>query len=942
MLSVDTGNFYSNSESYLHKLNHKIRRERNKLKKDITFLERCLLEYGFSDNDIKLIKNGTFNDVFVYGDSVELKDICLYYRLNKLYKLKGQKAKEVKSRLLTLLSNKNEYSNEVRTLSFVKKYNKPVEIPDDNIISVFESFLTRCLKADIDKLCYDFMVIQVYYFSIIKDLIYNGFMYKGEKYIYFTSSAGQIRTKKCVFIKESVWEKIEKTIMCGLTIDAINEQGGINPNKYLAYLALANSATDEWKEFNIDKTIVVPDFESNVSGEVDFVDETDYSVNRKTMDIPIPHTDGVGMMLPNAFGVSQKNKMVRMPWIKGLLSPFDYVKFIQENNCSPVIKDIYGYEHNVIEEDIHVIFFASQFKLSKYYSDWKEYKDNFKKYNCSAGFTNEEEDRIKNATINYQMLQSLTDITDEEIYEIAKPSIDKIVNICSSVDSVRSIFGATPYNNHKTAFQKSICLYPNLLNDKYVKLKLKSIKDSLVKKYKSGKLEVNGKYTFILPDFYAICEYYFKHEDNPRGLLDNNEVFCWLFRNNDELDCLRSPHLFCEHAIRNNTAYKENEKHSKIREWFKTDGVYASTHDLISKILMYDVDGDKSLVVADKTIINVAKRNIDKYDIVPLYYNMRKALPSQINSDTLYTGLINAFTGGNIGIYSNNISKIWNSEIFITGSLEERKQALDCIKRLCCQNNQVIDYAKTLYKSEFPVDIKSEISNYSNKLLPAFFIYAKDKNDEQVEESNNSFVNKIAKIIPKSRINSKYIESDGLKSLPIPVYTFMTSVEKTIDKNEFMDKYNDVIEMYNEFVSKYYMKLDVNNKAIQEINRTSLYRADTKQSIIYGKIIREIKESFLKFGYSESEIADVLVTYTYGIKESKYKDLLWVCYGDYIYNNLSKNVKVQFKDAKCSDCGKWYTTKINSYSNKCPECYKIYRRYQNAKAQRKKRKNANK
>ena len=61
-------------------------------------------------------------------------------------------------------------------------------------------------------------------------MIFNGFEYQGEKYIYFTSSAGQIRTKKVVFIKESLWQKHEKTIMCGLTIDAINAKGGNNPN----------------------------------------------------------------------------------------------------------------------------------------------------------------------------------------------------------------------------------------------------------------------------------------------------------------------------------------------------------------------------------------------------------------------------------------------------------------------------------------------------------------------------------------------------------------------------------------------------------------------------------------------------------------------------------------------------------------------------------------
>lgn len=103
------------------------------------------------------------------------------------------------------------------------------------------------------------------------------------------------------------------------------------------------------------------------------------------------------------------------------------------------------------------------------------------------------------------------------------------------------------------------------------------------------------------------------------------------------------------------------------------------------------VDGDKLLVVADKTLIEVAERNIEKYDIVPLYYNMQKAPSVYVNNEAIYNGLNAAFTGGNIGVYSNNISKIWNSEVFITGTYEEKKQAINIIKLLCCENNFVID-----------------------------------------------------------------------------------------------------------------------------------------------------------------------------------------------------------------------------------------------------------
>jgi hypothetical protein len=156
------------------------------------------------------------------------------------------------------------------------------------------------------------------------------------------------------------------------------------------------------------------------------------------------------------------------------------------------------------------------------------------------------------------------------------------------VQSVQSALGATIYNNYKTPLQEAIYIYPQLLNDVYIKHKLKAIKDSLVKKYKSGKLQVNGKYTFLIPDFYAACEYWFQHIESPNGLLGDGEVFCWLFRLCDKLDCLRSPHLFFEHAVRNNLAWNKNDDRDKIREWFQTDGIYTSCHDIISKVLQFD------------------------------------------------------------------------------------------------------------------------------------------------------------------------------------------------------------------------------------------------------------------------------------------------------------------------------------------------------------------
>lgn len=90
-------------------------------------------------------------------------------------------------------------------------------------------------------------------------------------------------------------------------------------------------------------------------------------------------------------------------------------------------------------------------------------------------------------------------------------------------------------------------------------------------------------------------------------------------------------------------------------------------------------DGDKSLVCADPVIINAAERNCK--DIVPLYYEMKKAEAHIIGPNEMYQGMENAYKGGSIGPISNDISKIWNSE----------NPNLTVIKLLCALNNFVID-----------------------------------------------------------------------------------------------------------------------------------------------------------------------------------------------------------------------------------------------------------
>lgn len=447
---------------------------------------------------------------------------------------------------------------------------------DKNIISLFESSLTRALGIKTNELTKDLFVLNIYFFQVFENIVKNGFIYNGERYIYLTSSAGQIRTKKAVFIKESRYEQIQPKIMCGLTVRDINNAGGINTNKYLAYTALTNSATDVWEDFDIDKSIVVDDFETMVDGDVDFIDDVTYEIQRKRMKVPIPHMDGAGIMLRGP------TRMCRLPWVKGLMVQFPFDNFIREK-CSDgkgIVTDIYGQEHDILAEGIEYIFTKSQFKLYKYYESWEKYKYFFKKYHCEACYCNIEEDIIPKARINYQMLQTLSDMTDDEIQQLIKPTVEEINSIGNDYQTTMRLLGATDYNKSPSYFQEALMIYPELFRDTYCRDILKQTKESLVKQAKAGRLRVNGGYRFVVPDLYAFCEWLFLGEENPKGLLKDGRVYVRDFADGDELACLRSPHLYKEWPV------EINKRNEELDKWFgMTKCVYTSVHSLISRIL---------------------------------------------------------------------------------------------------------------------------------------------------------------------------------------------------------------------------------------------------------------------------------------------------------------------------------------------------------------------
>lgn len=821
-------------------------------------------------------------------------------------------------------------------------------------ISEFCSEESRALGLSPNQITFDKIIVKWNSEDILRQIVINGFYVpilqpngNVENLLFhiMTASAGQLRTDKVQFISDTAWSKIKDRLQCGLDWNKINEKGGINVNKYMAYMALPCSATEIW-DIDIDRMIVVDDFEAPVKGVVDYITK-DYQIIRCEKEVIIPHSDGCGMMLPKACGVQDENGkwyfdsganfMIRGPYIKGLLSSFDFIRFCEVNNCEPILTDIYGKEWNLIEDDIQIILTKSQFKLWKYYKvdkndpndaqwaeneGWLKYKYYFKQCGCNICKTNYEEDEINDTEICYQMIQSIVDMTDDEIEQFIGQHKQKIIDI--STDKWSMLRTLKAEEDSPNAYRRCLYHYHPLLRDGYTKDTLRSIKKRWIYDGKSAAIKCKNKRLFVIPDLYAACQFWFLGDKTPEGILHGDEVASVLIRNEDEVACLRSPHLSFEWSL--NPVSKDPE----VYTWFTTNGIYTSCHSLISRILQFDVDGDQLNVVTEKYLIEAAKRNIEKFDIVPLYYDMGKAGDRALSYEEYYFGLKRAHDYSGIGAVSNKITRVWAKD----------NCDRDVTKLLTYMNNLVIDAAKTGEVNGFEnyPEINKRVNKATggmNAKMPYFFQFTKNGRRETNQnrsyaKPNNSTMNRICQKfddIPKQRLN--------MKMAGVAPFNY----KMMLSSSEF-EYFNDVVQLFCEL-----NRMNLSNviESTNELNVT-----DIVNKINYDSVKEYIIEEIEKICTLEEAYPSIVCYLFAGQNSDKatYKQMFWRIFGNIAERNILHNIKYGTVCPKCGmhypkwsshscakkmagmvcceDCGEW-VIRTGPRQTRCPECYKKYR-----------------
>lgn len=846
---------------------------------------------------------------------------------------------DIKIKLETLILGHGDTPRSVRLRSVIyypknADYPFPEGITYKNLkvskkIAEFCCELSRAMGLKHLDCTLDLIVIKWKNLEILRQLVMNGINMpiltesgvENRHYRFFSASAGQLRRDKIVMISDNAWEKVHKRLECGMTWDLINERGSLNPNKYMAYLALAASATEEWTDFDIDRCIVIKEFEAPVTDRMMFINP-DYTYEVGVHTVMIDHTDGCGMMLPE---VSKSNFMVRADWIKGLLGSFDFIKFCKINNIEPVIEDAWGKEHDLIKERINVILTTSMFKLYKLYKDWDEYKKFYKENDCRFCKTNYEEQYIKDTTTNYQMIQTCQLMTDDEIKQFVQKEHDRILGITQNVDAMLKTLNAT--DDSEQPYKAALYYYPELLREAYTRETLKNIRRRMLLDAKSGKIKCENKRLFVLPDFYAACEFWFMGIKEPKGLLQKDEVACKIFRRHNKADVLRSPHLYCEHSIQKIT-HDQN-----IYDWFYTNAIHTSCKSMISRILQFDVDGDQLNVIVNPLFVDVAEKNVKTFDVVPLFYDAEKANAEPISYESLYNGLKRAHEYSNIGEISNMLTRVWNKD-----NPDRVVAAL-----LTYLNNMRIDGAKTGVVHEYtdyPQVAKriGRASGGKNGRMPHFFQFSKNgrkdtpkNNKKKYADINNSTMNRICKSFDDiGNINMNYA---GIAPFN---WQMLLSEPCTGSRPE-------IPEMFCE----------MDNSNISTVIEAKDDAYSNERTLINGNMLvaEDIADKMTQNFGSLEEAYPYVAKYLFageGMDKSAHKQMFWKVFGHIALDNIKMNlidcdicpecgeIKIPswvknhtcIKNSKgfyeCIDCGKM-CERISSRQCRCDECQSNYR-----------------
>lgn len=421
----------------------------------------------------------------------------------------------------------------------------------------------------------------------------EGFRINGISYKRLLCTTGGVKTSTVVYVSDKIHQELKKRLSNNHNINI-----PLVPAKYSAYEALAASGSNvvSWPMSGDSKipggTIVVKDVMTKFLADVIDVDDSNYP-NEPMVELKCNQefennaSDGCGIMtielakrwngeLCGNYDKPLCGCNLRNAFTKGMVFPFDIIKFAEEINGASdehpdkyLIEDVWGTKRDI--RDAHLILTESQLKLWNCYNSWEDYYNSCieNKYTFRVAKTASDYDDMDEVRqLNYQFIAPLR-LTQEDVKELIKPTVDEIsdilggdyrktlVYLCGSKLNDDNIMNAD-------IISRAIMANPTLIGDDYVLNRVHRMIKRRITDAKIGVLDVRGNFQILSGDLYALAQSMFGMKVT--GLLKSGEIYSkfWLNRGVDEVLCYRAP-MSNEHSIvRQHICTNEDAK-----SWFK-------------------------------------------------------------------------------------------------------------------------------------------------------------------------------------------------------------------------------------------------------------------------------------------------------------------------------------------------------------------------------------
>lgn len=539
------------------------------------------------------------------------------------------------------------------------------------------------------------------------DMANNGFKVNGYQYHRLLGTNGGIKKSTITYIGDDVFAEIVTRMDNGR-----DKSKPIIPAKLEAYQALICSGSTP---VTMPKILIVPDchvtFREDVLKISDDGEGEPALTYEKNYEIKYCDSDGYGFMSPDysrtinkdLYGDAYKGQTItgvntRYAWTKGMLFTFDFVEFAKrKNNENYIVSDAWGECRDVRNYD--VILTTSMVKLWDSYESLEHFIQccNENHYQFSVSKTTPHElENVRNA--NYQFLQTYQ-LTDEELQELCKPTIDEIKDVLGRDWRKTIVFAKGIHLDEDSIgqldndFIKAIMIDHRLINDPFIVKKIHAMIKKRIDMAAKGSIQLTGNFAMVSGDLYSLAQSIFGLPVT--GLLKKGEVYhrYWIDREVDEIAVFRAP-MTCHNNIR-----RKKVVHNKEMDfWYQynTTGIILNSWDTTCDATNgSDKDGDMFFTTDNKILV---KHTLNSTTIECMQRKAKPIIPKE--TDMVQANKL-AF-GDEIGTTTNRITAMIERQAMFDQDSDEY-QVLD-YRIKCGQHYQQtsIDKAKGIIAKPMP------------------------------------------------------------------------------------------------------------------------------------------------------------------------------------------------------------------------------------------------